>query len=384
MSHGETRFLFMNPEPLPQPDPNDVALLQHVQQLWTSGNQPAAVDALRSKAEGDNPWAAALMAWLLMQQGYPGIEESITWAIRAAEGGCAGQLSQTFNNVMAHIPSYPQLAVRLPELLKLGLPWSNGFDPVGQAWNLVASGQPELGLQVLLATGPWPEQQMSLLVEKANSRLRELETAVAEAGRYQDRIRATADEAQATIKKSSDDLETSAKQAGLLVTATTSDATNSLFKADAARNAKESHGAWVSGLFVLSAAAIVAVLPVVLHYLNVGVDYSALEQIGLHLVSTAALATVAGVLLARARARDQAAQRAHDLSTAMGTMISYSNQISDPSERQRFMTTMSQIVLQAHLTSGPKQGGNDDNVSGMLALANMMKPSTLAPGPGPT
>ena len=135
------------------------------------------------------------------------------------------------------------------------------------------------------------------------------------------------------------------------------------------------------GLAVLGAAALVAVLPVVLHYLNVGADYSPLEQIGLHLVSTAALATFAGVLLARARSRDQAAQRANDLSTAMGTMISYSNQISDPAEKQRFMTMMGQVVLQAHLTAGPKSAVKDDQVSGMIALANLVKPTAVSTSP---
>jgi hypothetical protein len=61
----------------------------------------------------------------------------------------------------------------------------------------------------------------------------------------------------------------------------------------------------------------------------------------------------------------------------MGTMISYSNQISDPAEKQRFMMMMGQVVLQAHLTSGPSHGVKDDQVSGMVTLANLIKPSTF-------
>jgi protein-S-isoprenylcysteine O-methyltransferase Ste14 len=141
------------------------------------------------------------------------------------------------------------------------------------------------------------------------------------------------------------DLETKAKQAELLVATVLSDATNALFKADAQRNAKESRFAWVAELVVLGLAAVVALLPVTFHYLRWGPKYSTVEQIGLHLAFTAALATFAGVLLARARSRDHAAQRANDLSTATGTMISYSNQIFDPAEQQRFMTTMGQLVL---------------------------------------
>ena len=58
----------------------------------------------------------------------------------------------------------------------------------------------------------------------------------------------------AEIQKAKDDLQTSAKQAGLLVTATSSDATNTLFINDAKRNAKESSVALGWGLFVLAGA----------------------------------------------------------------------------------------------------------------------------------
>ncbi|MFJ8894941.1 hypothetical protein ACIRCZ_10170 [Leifsonia sp. NPDC102414] len=227
----------------------------------------------------------------------------------------------------------------------------------------------------------WPlqvEPQLNALADQARTRIGELDEVVAGARLRQSEIDSTVGEARAEIDKAKDDLKTSAKQAGLLVTTVASDATNALFKADATRNAKESRGAWLAGLIVLGLAAVVALLPVGLHYLHLGPKYSTVEQIGLHLASTAALATFAGVLLARARSRDQAAQRANDLSTAMGTMISYSNQISDPTERERFMTTMGQLVLQAHLTSGSKQGAKDESLSGMIALLNLVKPAASA------
>lgn len=367
--------------PMPTPDPADVATVQQVQQYWNSGNQAAAVDALRPHAQSGHEWATALLAWLLMQQGPPGLEESVKWATVAAQSGNAAPLVHTTNNLLAHLPSNPQLAQYVPELLALGLPSASGIDLVGQGWNLISQGQAQLGLQLMCvpvpAQLPVTEPQLNLLVKHARTRTREVDEAAAAARRSAIDVEAVASEAKSAIEKARDDLETSAKQAGLLVTAASSDATNSLFKADAKRNARESRGAWTAGLVVLGAAAVVAVLPVLLHYLGVGSQYSALEQIGLHLVSTAALATFAGVLLARARARDQAAQRANDLSTAMGTMISYSNQISDPAEKQRFMTMMGQVVLQAHLTSGTGHGAKDDSVSGMIALANLIKPSAL-------
>jgi multidrug transporter EmrE-like cation transporter len=368
--------------PIPSPAPEDVALVQQVQQQWNSSNQVGAFDLLRPRAEAGEAWAAAFMAWLHLQQGVPGFEESITWAVRAADLGAPGQVVHTFNNVIGQIATLPQLTNRLPELLQWAPFWSNGVDLVGQGWNLISQGHPEQGLRVMMLSSTMPlamEPQLNSLAQQARVRVGELDDVVAAARSRRSEIDTAASEARASIDTARGDLETKAKQAGLLVAAVLSDATNALFKADAKRNARESRFAWVAGLVVLGLAAVVALLPVTLHYLHLGPTYSTVEQIGLHLASTAALATFAGVLLTRARSRDQAAQRANDLSTAMGTMISYSNQISDPAEQQRFMTTMGQLVLQAHLTSGSKQASKDESLSGMIALLNLIKPAASAP-----
>lgn len=369
--------------PLPNPDPADVEILQQVFQLWNGGNQPLAIDTLRPMAEAETPWAAALMAWLLMQQGAVGIDESVTWAIKAAQLGVPTQAIHTFNNAIGHVATAPQLADRLPELLQWALPWSGGVDLVGQGWNLVAQGQPLAAVQVMMLSTPWPltEPGWGALVAQARERGSDIEVLAAAAQKQLADFEEAVDRARDEINSSRDGLKTSASQAQLLVSTISSDATNSLFVEAAKRNEKQSTRAWAAGLTVLGAAAIVAVLPVLLHYLDVGPDYSAFEQLGVHLASTAALATFAGVLLARARSRDRAAQRAHDLSTAMGTMITYSNQISDPTEKQRFMMTMGQVVLQAHLTTGSNQGTKDDSVSGMIALANAIRPANLSAGP---
>lgn len=362
---------------LPLADPSDIAALQQAHQFWSSGNPPQATLLIRTKAEEGRPWAPAVLAWMLMQQGYPSLEESVDWAVRAAEAGFASQLTQTLNNVIANLPSYPQLANKLPQLLAYGLSWWSGPDLVGQAWNLLASGQADMAMRLLMTPVPLPpwaaDGQLAQVVARAKERLEVMENTAETIARIQVEIQEASVRAQGAFDRATSDLETKAGQAGLLVDATTSEATNSLFKADAARNAKESKGSWVGGLVTLGAAATVAVLPVVLHYVNAGPDYTGFEQIGLHLVSTAAFATFAGVLLARARSRDHAAQRANDLSTAMGTMIAYSNQISDPAEKQRFMTTMGQVVLQAHLTAGGKAVASDESVGGMLALMNLIK-----------
>lgn len=64
--------------------------------------------------------------------------------------------------------------------------------------------------------------------------------------------------------------------------------------------------------------------------------------------------------------------RANDLSTAMGTMIAYSNEIHDPAEKQRFLTTMGHLVLQANLTNG-SSGKSDESMTGIVALANILR-----------
>lgn len=364
------------------PDPQDVSLVQQVQQYWNSGNQPQAIELLRPRAEAGEAWAAAFLAWLFIQQGGAGYEESVNWSIKAAELGAPGQVGYTFNNVIGQIGSYPQLVGRLPELLRWVPFWWSGVDFVGQGWNLIAMGQPEQGLRVMMLSSTMPmavEPQLHALAQQAKTRVTELEEILASVRLQQSSVESAAVDARAAMETTAGDLRTSANQAGLLVTSVLSDATNALFKADAKRNAKQSFWAWMSGLIVLGLAAVVALLPVGLHYLHLGPTYSTVEQIGLHLASTAALATFAGVLLARARARDHAAQRANDLSTAMGTMITYSSQISDPGEQQRFMTTMGQLVLQAHLTSGSKPSTKDESLSGMISLLNLVKPAASAP-----
>lgn len=358
-------------------------MVQSVFQSWNSGNQGHAIDVLRARAQQGEPWVAAFLSWLLMQQGAAMLNESVDWAIQAAQCGYPSQLNSVFQNLMGNLPSNPQLAYRLPELFELGIPWSAGIDVIGNAWNLLSSGQNEVAVRLMMMPSRLPlalvDASLNSVVDQANRRLHELNETTRLARTSATDVVAAADHAREVIHKSKEDLETSAQQAGLLVATATSDATNSLFKEDARRNTKESKAAWIAGLIVLAGAATVAVLPVVLHYLNVGNAYSAFEKITLHLVSTAALGAFAGVLLARARARDQAAQRAHDLSTAMGTMITYSSQISDPVERQSFMATMGQIVLQAHLASGGKSPGVDDSTAGMIALVNsIVKPGALS------
>jgi hypothetical protein len=194
-------------------------------------------------------------------------------------------------------------------------------------------------------------------------------------------VNSAAVESTGVITNARDELLTAAKQAGLLISTVTSDATNSLFKADAKRNESQSRVAWAWGLGILIGAAAIAVLPLIIHYIGNGPDYSPYALFAVHATSTLALGTVAGVILARARGRDRASQRANDLSTAMGTMISYSNQIQNDDEKQRFMLTMGQLVLQAHLTGDSAGGSKEESLAGFAALISLLRqpPPPAAP-----
>lgn len=366
----------------PSQDPTDeeVASAQAIFQLWQGGSQEPALDQLRVHADADRRWAVALMCWLSSQRGVPGLEAGLPYARKALELGVPWAAGNYLNNAVANLQSMPHLVDEVLEIVRDHGPFWIGLDLVAQGWNLIAQGHVQQGIRMMAVNATYPvlDSDWDSLAARARDRMNELDDLVASAHRAQEASAATTAEAGAAIEKEQADLRTAAKQAGLLVAAVVSDSTASLFKADAARNEKESKTAWTWGLVVLAAAAIVAVTPLGIHYLDKGPKYSGPALLGAHAGSTAALATVAGVLLARARSRDVARQRANDLSTAMGTMIAYSNQIQDPSEKQRFMMTMGQLVLQAHLTVGSGGHGSEDSMTGLVALANLVR-SPAAP-----
>lgn len=368
--------------PSENPNPDEISTAQSVFQTWQSGNQQGAIDLLRPLADEGRSWAVSFLPWLFMQMGYPRMTEGIPYAVRAAEMGSPWAASNLFNNLIGNIGADPSLLDRALELAEATGPTSIGIDPVGQGWNLLSQGRAEQALRMMGLRAPYPlsEPDWRNLAHAARSHLDQIQAQVALAREASERVSVAASDGLAAIDKSRVDVETSAKQAGLLVTSVVSDSAASLFKADAERNEKQSKSAWIAGLVVLVGAACFAIAPLVVHYLGGGPDYSLGALLAAHAGSTAALATVAGVLLARGRARDLARERANDLSTAMGTMIGYSNQIRDEEERQRFMMTMGQLVLQAHLTAGGQGHRGDDSMTGLIALANLVRP----PGPGPT
>lgn len=139
------------------------------------------------------------------------------------------------------------------------------------------------------------------------------------------------------------------------------------FESEAQKNQGEGRSLWRRGIWVLSAAAFVAILPILIFYVGqiLGKDPFADENlVAAHFAPALALGAVAGVILARARGRDRAGQRARDLAVALGTMFAYSNQIRDEGERQQFLRDMGRTVIEAFLRA---DGGAETEPSNLLA-----------------
>ena len=354
------------------PDAPEVA--QAAFQDWQAGNQASAIERVRKRADQDELWAVTFLVWLLTQQGLPGFEVAVPYARKAIAFGAPWAVGHLVNNMFANVASAPQFLEPALDLADKVYPSVPGLDVVGQAWNLLSQGRAQEAVRLMGLRGSFPltPAGWDSLVKQAEDGVRAITDCHSSVRQVSAQVETLGHEADDAIQKAASEVETKARQAGLLVSTINASATNSLFDAEAARNESESRISWRWGIAVLAAAALFAVLPIVLHYVGRGPTYTAVGVLGAHAGATAALGTVAGVLLSRARARDRAHQRARDISTAMGTMISYSNQIVDESEKQRFMLTMGQLVLQAHL-QGDGAPAKDDALSGLANLVSVVR-----------
>lgn len=353
-----------------------MALLQSVFQLWNQGQQQPALDQLAPRVSDDEPWAVGLICWLYLQQGIPGFGPAVEAAGRARRLGLPWTVVNVFNSVIGNVQQVPHLLDAVLDLVAPGPLGQPGIDPVAQGWNLLAQGNAAAAIRLMGLCWSWPTSSTdwASLAQSAQKSVTEINQLLTKSRHDSQEVERVSDEGKAAITKARNDLETSAKQAGLLVSKTNSDAVNALFTADAESNKNGSLIAWIAGLIVLAGAAFVAVFPLWQHYHNKGPAYSGSALVGAHAAATVALGTVAGVLLARARARDIARQQSTNLSIAMGTMISYSNQIRDEDERERFMLAMGQLVLQAHLSSSSNAAAStEESLTGIAALLSVMK-----------
>lgn len=362
---------------IPTPTPEMVSLVREVYNLWQGGQQQDAIDRLNDQHEilSDDVWPRAWLLWLHSQQGEPGYRLGIPIAERLIEEG-AGFLTWSFlQGMTTNLHAWPSLiepALRLTRALS-SWPMVNPIpDFIQPVWNLIGSGQDQAAAILLLATTMIPPATpLSAIVDDANSRLAAIKKAAGRSQGQANRVSELAAEESSKIAKIVEDLKTKAQQAEILVDSVTSVAVNERFETTAKRNEDESKTAFKWGMWTLAAAVAVTALPLVLHYLGMGPDFSALQVLGAHASATLALGTLAGVLLSRARGRDRARRRNSDLATAMGTIIVYSGQIHDPEEKQRFMQTMGQLVLIAHLQVD--QSGNEDSTIGLGTLLSAVR-----------
>src|SRR5439155_23761403 len=117
--------------------------------------------------------------------------------------------------------------------------------------------------------------------------------------------------------------------------------TTSFFDEEATGYGREAKSTWWGGIGVLVVAGLVALLPIVAYYFDriTGRDpwLKGHDLILAHFTPALATGAVAGVLLARARNRDRARQRARDLSVVLQTMFVYAEGLGEGEDRQRFI-----------------------------------------------
>jgi len=356
------------------------ALMRSIFTQWQQGQQEPAASQMQVYVD-EHPgeqWALNFLLWLCQQQGEPGYRRGVPYAQAAASSGDAWVARQFAITLLSNAGGWPDLAEPAFDLFRMTAQYASGIDTAGIAWNLLSHGRDNLAAQVIempLVPFPISPEQWRAAVTDAEGhkdRLRQAASAI-------EAIRAEVQSLAATesqeIERIRTELSTNAGQAGVLIDSVSAGTINSRFESDAESNKKESSRAFTWGLVVLVLAAVVTALPLVLHYVGLGREYTGAQLLGAHVSATLALGAVAGVLLTRARHRDRARQRANDLATAMGTIIVYSNQIQDQDEKQRFMQTMGQLVLVAHLQAD-QTGGDQTSVSLPSLLSALRTPQS--------
>jgi hypothetical protein len=339
-------------------------------QTWQAGNQQPAIDQVRPLAEAEDLGALLAISWMYHQQG--AFQQGLPFAIKAAEKGNPWVLGWYFG----HLADNPETRAQAAELVALnpmgGVPTN---DPVGRAFEFAGQGDLQGAERMLRAAAgphPWPYLPDKGEVER---RLSALSTAASEVDDTKSGALSTIQGAMQEVEMQREKFETRGNVLGNLLTNITNAAAQFHFDKRAAAHEKESHDFWLIGVCVLSAAAIIAILPVFLDYTGWGDNLSGQTRISAHIAATLAFATVAGVLLARARSRDREGQRNRDLAVALETMFAYSGEIENPEEQAKFKQDMGRLVLEAFLRQAPPE----DTSRGILGAVGA-SPTAHVPG----
>lgn len=228
---------------------------------------------------------------------------------------------------------------------------SGGGDLIGSADRLLTATA-----QVM--AGQLPPENVNATATDAVKRLQEVEHEI-------DGRKSALQAASKELERIEEDFETREGALTKFLDDLTNIAAEVEFQKQAEDYEKESKFFWTAGLVTLIAASCVAVLPLILNYVNH--RHHALEgqsNVSAHLAVALAFAAVSGVFLARARNRDRNRQRNRDLSVALITMFAYSEQIANDQEKERFKHDMGRLVLEAFLRQEPP---SEERSSGILA-----------------
>lgn len=357
--------------------PNDETLANALT-IWSRGEQQPAVDAVRPLADEGEPAALLLIVWFLHQMGEPFVREGIPYAKRAAEQGNPWILNFYFG-FLADDPSLRSEAISLIAMSPTG--GVNSNDPIGRATNYAAEGDAKSAADMLRAAAgphPWPQPPSE---DEIRQRLTQIDQAVSTVNERQAPVLASIQRASDEVESETEEFRTRGKTLTQLLNSLSSAKTQTHFEEQAKKYGQESFWIWLFGVVILLVAACAAFTPVILNYVDSSRKLSGQSNVAAHLGAAVALAAVAGVLLARARSRDRERQRHKDLSVALLTMFTYSDQIVNEEARERFKHDMARLVLETFLGQEPSEDASRNlltditgGVGGIRAEANPTTP----------
>lgn len=331
-------------------------------QHWADGQQQQAIDAVRPAADAGDPAALGLICWFMHQRGEPLWREGVPYAIAAAQKGLPWVASYYIGNMQ----NDPALRNQLPDLLATPLQQGLSQDLIGQAYNIHTQGDRATAsrlVSVARTPSPFPGAWEDFL-DRARRDYETLTVSVETVSTREASVLEALDEVEEDARSRQANVQTRTQQLLQLVEQTTNASAQSFFDTEATRNEKEGKIFWRWSVGLLGLATAFAVAPIAIYYVGVALEKDWLEDqnlVAAHFAPAIALGAVAGVLLARARGRDRARQRAKDLSVALGTMFVYSGQIADPDQRQAFLRDMGRTVIEAFLRQDSSPSENESS-----------------------
>lgn len=340
------------------------AIASAVQQ-WNTGDQAAAVDQLRPLADAKDPVALGLIVWFLHQMPQPNPSAALDYADIALDQGNPWVINYVINIAMNDASLRPRLAGMIRKAVRNG----SQVDPIGNAMTPFQQNDPATGVAMMeAAAGPFPRpESVTHFLDEIRSERDQVKETSETVREQRDNTLAAFSSAAQDVESARGRVQTRADQLETLMDQVTNAEAQTLFDTEATKNEQEGARLWKRGIAVLSLAAGIAVLPILIFYVAHLFGQDAFEDqnlVAAHFAPALALGAVAGVILARARGRDRAGQRARDLSVALGTMFAYSNQIRDETEREKFLRDMGRTVIESFLQA---DGAGEGDPSNLLA-----------------